>query len=125
MNDKYYVYGIFCSPECAAGYLFNENICVNVKFERFHLLHSLYDLKQIIPAPNPHYLLDKFCGNLTIDEYKDMFFNKNIMFFTEKPIVCISCDMGEVNLNNLISVDTENTQQLGKVKNIFTKMLHK
>ena len=22
------------------------------------------------PAPDPHYLLDRFCGNLTIQEYK-------------------------------------------------------
>jgi hypothetical protein len=125
MNNKYYVYGVFCSPECAASYLFKENICVNVKFERFHLLHALYNLIKITPAPNPHFLLNKFCGNLTEEEYRKLFFNEKTICFSEKPIVCISCEMGEVNLNTLVVGTKTSEQQLPKVKNIFTQLLNK
>jgi len=36
------VYGNFCSPECAAAYLFNERLDVHVQWERYALLNRLY-----------------------------------------------------------------------------------
>ena len=41
-KDTYHVYGCFCTPECAAAYLLNENIDTSVKFERYHLLNFIY-----------------------------------------------------------------------------------
>ena len=42
LKDMYNVYGCFCSPECAAAFLMNESIDTSTKFERYHLLNSLY-----------------------------------------------------------------------------------
>jgi hypothetical protein len=42
LNGVYYVYGCFCSPECAAAYLMQENIDNASKFERYHLLNHIY-----------------------------------------------------------------------------------
>ena len=38
-NDKYEVYGCFCSPECAAGHLKNEKLDQSVFCERYALLN--------------------------------------------------------------------------------------
>ena len=76
INKNYSVYGCFCSPQCATAYLMNENVDTSVKFERYQLLNYLYGKiynydKNIKPAPNPHYLLDKYYGNLSIEEYRN------------------------------------------------------
>ena len=42
LNEKYYCYGNFCSPECACGYLMKENIDTSTKFERYYLLNNIY-----------------------------------------------------------------------------------
>jgi hypothetical protein len=90
-NDVYYSYGCFCSPECATSYLFNENIDTSKKFERYKLLNNIYckiydyDIN-IKPAPDPHYTLQKFCGNLTIQEYRKLLKNERVLLTLEKPI---------------------------------------
>lgn len=91
-NGKtYHCYGCFCSPECAAAYLFNENLEQSTKFERYALLNHVYgDLFQyetnITPAPDPHYTLDKFCGNLTIEEYRKTFRHEKQLLVIDKPL---------------------------------------
>ena len=42
LENKYYVYGSFCSPQCAAAYLLNETIDTSTKFERYALLNNIY-----------------------------------------------------------------------------------
>ena len=91
MSNAYHVYGCFCSPECAVAYLMKENIDTSTKFERYHLLSyiysKVYDYKtNIKPAPDPHYLLKKFCGNLSIEEYRELFKSHNYLFIIDKPI---------------------------------------
>lgn len=91
INKTYHVYGCFCSPECACAYLMNENIDQSTKFERYHLLNyiysKVYDYKtNIKPAPDPHYTLKKYFGNLTIEEYREMFDSSRHLFIIDKPI---------------------------------------
>jgi len=74
-NETLTVYGTFCTPECATAYLFHENIDDNQKFERYHLLNKMYispNGTNIKPAPSPFFLLDKYLGTLTIQEYRQM-----------------------------------------------------
>ena len=85
------VYGCFCSPECATGYLFKERIDDTAKFERFHLLNKMYlpscaDNENITPAPNPYLLLDRYLGNLTIQEYRDLLKKGRSFDVVEKPL---------------------------------------
>jgi hypothetical protein len=91
IKDVYHVYGCFCSPECATAYLHNENIDNSARFERYSLLCSLYTKifkydKNIKPAPNPYYTLDKYCGNLSIMEYRELFNSNRLLFVMNKPI---------------------------------------
>jgi len=95
-------YGCFCHPECAVAYLMNENIDTSVKFERYYLLNSIYGPiynynKSIKPAANPHYLLNKFYGNLTINEYRKLFQCEQIVYMVNKPLTNVLPELYEDN----------------------------
>ena len=54
-----------------------KNIDSSTRFERYHLLNFLYCKiynysKNIKPAPSPYYTLDKYYGNLSIQEYRKL-----------------------------------------------------
>jgi len=102
MNEKYEVYGCFCSPECAAAHLFNERLDNSTKFERYHLLNNIYgaiyDYKSNIkPAPAPFYLLDKYYGELTIEEYRNLLKTDKIVMMVEKPMTRVFPELFEEN----------------------------
>ena len=102
VNDTYQVYGCFCSPECATAYLFSQNIDTSTKFERYHMLNNIYNkvfnyTKNIKPAPSPFYLLNKYYGNLSIDEYRKLFDNERILLVVDKPMTRIYPELFEEN----------------------------
>jgi len=73
LPDTLLVYGHFCSPPCAVSYLFKENIDDHTKFERLHFLNKWYGSphsRGIRPAPHPYYVLDRYLGTLSIQEYR-------------------------------------------------------
>jgi hypothetical protein len=91
INKSYYVYGCFCSLECACAYLINENIDNATKFERYHLLNYIYGKiynyeKNIKPAPNPYYTLSKYYGNLSIQEYRKLLKSDRLLLIVDKPL---------------------------------------
>lgn len=91
INGQYQTYGCFCSPECGVAFLMNELIDTSQKYERYHLMNYIYvDAynydSNIKPAPNPHYLLDKFYGNLTIQEYRQLHGGSKALSVVEKPL---------------------------------------
>jgi|AntAceMinimDraft_18_1070375.scaffolds.fasta_scaffold12444_3 hypothetical protein len=91
VNNKYEVYGCFCMPECAAGYLFSEHLDTSTKWERYALLNNMYKKIynyeiNIKPSPLPFYTLDKFLGNLTIEEYRKLSTKENVLLVVDKPL---------------------------------------
>jgi hypothetical protein len=93
-------YGSFCRPECAVAYLMKENLDDSTKFERYQLLNQVYgkvyDYKNNIkPAPNPYFLLEKFYGNLTIQEYRKLMKTKHMLLVVEKPMTRILPELHE------------------------------
>ena len=101
-NENINVYGCFCSPECATSYLMSENIDSSIKFERYSLLNYIYGSiykyeKNIKPAPCPYYTLDKFCGNLSIEEYRSHFTDDNLLIIANKPHSRILPELFEEN----------------------------
>jgi len=87
-------YGCFCSPECACAYLTGEHIDASTYWERFALLNNIYGKifnyeTNIKPAPNPHYTLERYYGNLTINEYRKLLKNDRILMVVEKPLTKI------------------------------------
>jgi len=121
IKDTYNVYGCFCSPECASAFLMDENIDSSSKFERYHLLNHIYSkvynyTKNIKPAPNPFYMLEKYYGNLTIQEYRTLLRNERLFLIVDKPLTRILPELHEDNddfiLNNKII--PSNTYQIKK-----------
>jgi hypothetical protein len=95
-------YGSFCRPECAVAFLMKENIDDSTKFERYQFVNQvygkIYDFKHNIkPAPNPYYLLDKFYGNLTIKEYRELLKSDHMLSVIEKPLTRILPELHEDN----------------------------
>ena len=91
LNGSYVCYGCFCSPECAAAYLFREDLDAACRFERFHLLNHLYRnvygyKESITPAPDPRYTLNKFYGNLTVDEFRQTSTRSGVMLVLDQPL---------------------------------------
>jgi hypothetical protein len=92
VTDSYTVYGCFCSPECAAAYLIREPLDSSVKFERLQMLNGMYnDIcnntdRPVKPAPDPRYVLNKYYGNLTIEEYRKLLKSDHLLYVVNKPL---------------------------------------
>tara|TARA_X000000950_G_C13855292_1_gene636302 strand:- start:12 stop:974 length:963 start_codon:yes stop_codon:yes gene_type:complete len=131
-NNSYHVYGNFCSPECACSFLFNEHIDDSCKFERYQLLNymycNVYDYKKNIKlAPNPYYTLDKYMGNLSIQEYRKLLNNERLLILIDKPLTKIFPELHEDNNEHEVGVNNKyslkRTSKINKeesVKNLFT-----
>jgi hypothetical protein len=121
IKDAYDVYGCFCSPECATAYLMEEHIDSSSKFERYHLINNvyakIYDYKKNIkPAPNPYYMLDKYYGNLTIQEYRSLLRNERLFLVVDKPLTRVLPELHEDNDDFIINnkIIPSNTYQIKK-----------
>ena len=140
IKDSYHVYGCFCSPECAVAHLMEENIDSSIKFERYYLLNHIYSkiynyTKNIKPAPNPHYMLEKFYGNLSIQEYRALLNSERLFLIVDKPLTRILPEFHEDNddfiINNKIipsnnyQMKKNMTQQQKKVQTKNTIMSEK
>ena len=125
LKGAYHVYGCFCSPECAVAHLMSENIDSSCKFDRYSWLNSIYNsvygyTKNIKPAPDPHYMLDRFLGNLTIQEYRDLLSSDRLFLVVDKPLTRILPELHEDNdefiINNKIIPTATNYQVKRKTK---------
>ena len=98
----------------------NENIDSSSKFERYQLLNNIYSkiynyTKNIKPAPNPHYTLDKFYGNLSITEYRKSLQHDRLLFIVDKPLTRILPELHEDNDDLFLLNNNTNTTTL-KIK---------
>ena len=124
MDGTIYGYGSFCRPECAVAYLMKENIDDSTKFERYHLLNQIYSKvynckKNIKPAPNPYYLLDKFYGNLSIQEYRKLLKTEHLLLVIDKPLTRILPELHEDTddlLMNIYGLNKANANTSGVYK---------
>jgi hypothetical protein len=102
-------YGSFCRPECAVAYLYSEKLDDSVRADRDNLINFYYGKsygykKRIKPAPDPHYLLDKFFGNLTIQEYRKLLKSEHLLATLEKPMTRIFPELHEITDDFLIQI---------------------
>jgi hypothetical protein len=125
LKNTYHCYGCFCSPECAVSSLMNENIDTSSKFERYHLMNHIYCKiynynKNIKPAPNPYYTLDKFYGNLSIQEYRKLLQNDRLFMVVDKPLTKILPELHEENndfILNKEAISSNSTYQIRRKSN--------
>lgn len=81
-NNIFYVFGCFCSPNCALAY--NQNLKDGKVIERHSYIKNLYskitlseNCDNIISAP-PKEILEKYGGPFTIEKFRDSFNTKKI-----------------------------------------------
>jgi hypothetical protein len=122
-NGTMEVYGCFCSPECAVGFLKNEKLDTSTIWERYALLNNIYAPiykynSNIKPAPSPYYTLDKYYGNLDISEYRSMFEKEQLLVVVDKPLTKIYPELIEENSDtpniyeNLLNMKDKTTLRL-------------
>ena len=102
-------YGSFCRPECAVAFLYSEKLDDSVRADRDHLINYYYGKsfgyeKRIKPAPDPHYLLDKFYGNLTIQEYRKLLKSEHLLATLDKPLTRVFPELHEITDDFLIKI---------------------
>jgi hypothetical protein len=126
IKDIYHVYGCFCTPECATAHLMAESIDTSTKFERYYLLNHIYSkiynyTKNIKPAPDPHHMLEKYYGSLTIQEYRSILKTDRLFLIVDKPLTRILPEFHEDNdefiINNKI-IPSNNYQAKNKLATI-------
>jgi hypothetical protein len=127
INDTFQVYGCFCSPECAIAYLLKEHIDTSTKFERLHLIQLLYGGiyqygKGLKPAPSPHFLLDKYFGNLSIQEYRQLLKGTQMIYVVNKPLTHILPELYEDNNDFLVNSKVIPTNNM-KLKKRYKTMI--
>jgi hypothetical protein len=121
LNKIYHCYGCFCSPECATAYLFEEPIDTSTRFERYHLLNHIYCKiynyeKNIKPAPNPYYILNKYYGNLSIQEYRKLLKNERLLLVVDKPLSRVLPELHEDNDDYMFNGATISTSNKFKLR---------
>lgn len=88
-NDKFYARPNFCSPGCAAAYLFQHYDDDDV-WEKYSLLNMLFQKvvkdpnKNVIPAPTPE-CLKSSGGFLDLDEFRNIAWQGNREFVIQMP----------------------------------------
>ena len=120
-KDSYQVYGCFCSPECSVAHLMNEKIDSSIKFERYQLLNHIYGKiynysKNIKPAPDPHYVLEKFYGTLSIKEYRELFKTDQLLIVVDKPLTHVFPELYEDNSDFILNQRTIPSNSTFKLK---------
>jgi hypothetical protein len=126
-NECYEVYGCFCSPECAVAYLKKETIDTSTLWERYSLLNNIYSKiydykKNIKPSPSPYFTLDKYYGNLTIQEYRKLLNNDRLLLVVDKPMTKILPELYEENneipaiYSNLLNKNIDNKNKDYRLK---------
>jgi hypothetical protein len=90
-NDKYYVFGCFCSYNCALAYILKDDeYKIDTRKSLVKKLYSeLYNTTTCLSASPSREVLQKFGGPLTIEEYRDQknLESKNYKLVLE-PIQC-------------------------------------
>ena len=120
-DDKFYVYGCFCTFNCAASYNFNKND--DRMYERYSLLNLMYKkmnnkkITKITLAP-PRETLKIFGGYLTIEEFREYNLkNEKTFNLIKPPLISIIPKIEEnISLNKNTKTQIVNENILNKTQ---------
>jgi hypothetical protein len=116
-EDTFFMFGNFCSPECATSYNFdNINSCES--YERYSLINYLYSNNKEIKLAGPRLALKKFGGQLSINEFRknNNIYNKNYKLLIP-PMISLIPLIEELNLLDINNND--NNDDLLNIDNEF------
>ena len=115
-NNIVYMFGNFCSPECAAAYCFtmNDNI-----WEKYSLLNEIYGIMEPVRIANSKLLLKKFGGIYSIDEFRSLNINNSKMYkVCLPPTIALIPTLEETNIdiNDKIYIENNELKKINKYK---------
>jgi hypothetical protein len=99
-NDVFYVFGCFCSLECAAAYNFNSKERADEMWERYNLINLVsrkLKYKPNIKQAPPREALVHFGGKMEIDEYRKYFDSTKLLSINFPPMMTITQQVEEIN----------------------------
>ena len=101
LDDTYHMFGNFCSPECAAAYIFDNKRFLNDCWEKYSMLNIIYGNNEAIKVAPSKLCLKKFGGRLTINEFRSICtkFNKSYKLLLP-PMISVLPMIEEINLND-------------------------
>ena len=100
---------------------------MSAKYERYSLLNHIYCKiynyeKNIKPAPDPFYVLEKFYGNLSIQEYRQLLKNERLLLVVDKPLTRSLPELHEDNDNFIFNNKSgDDTFKLKRISEKQTK----
>jgi hypothetical protein len=103
VNNKFHVFGCFCSLECTASYNFYSNEIKHDVWESFNLINQLarklnyQDAVQLAP---PRHMLKTFGGYMAIDEYRAFCKSSKLINSHTYPMVAMIQQLEEMNDND-------------------------
>jgi hypothetical protein len=118
-NNKFEVFGNFCSPNCAVAYIF-DHFDDDEMWDRYALLNMLYqkvyDCPGAIVKSAPDVLfLKKLGGILTIEEFREISGNQNKNYYIKMPpMVSIIPSVEELQQTSLFNDNTTTREHLNK-----------
>lgn len=111
-------HGSFCSPECSVAYLYNNlNWDESMKMESYQLINHYYGKpnnyqENIKPASSPFFFLDKFYGNMDIQEFRKLSKSNHMLLTVDKPVTRVLPELHEDSDKFIM----QNTQMRGNYK---------
>jgi hypothetical protein len=115
-NNKTYLFGNFCSPECAAAYCFDKNDNI---WDKYSLLNELYSIDKPIKIANSKLLLKKFGGIYNIDEYRSLNINNSKTYSICLPPIISSIPTLEetiIDINEDMMITKNSVKKINKYK---------
>lgn len=129
-NEKFNVFGCFCSLECAAAYNFKINENIDQIWERYNLINMLYRKlnlgKLVKPAPD-RISLKIFGGFLDIEGFREYFKSNKVLNINFPPMSSLTQQIEEINdyeLNNdykYIPIDNDRINKYKERQMIFKR----
>lgn len=110
-SGTYYIYGNFCSPECAAAHLFKENLSNSEKYRRYEMLHEYYhkisntcNMGERIELAPDKIVLKIFGGVLDIEQYRKILKNtQKRLNILDTPVISITPILEVENKNQIFT----------------------
>lgn len=135
VNGRFYVFGCFCSLECAASHNLASKESIDEMWERYNLINLLarrigYNKCYVKPAPN-RLTLRMFGGHLSIEEFRSYTQLNKFININFPPMLSMTQQIEELNESDIsndykyIPIDTDRINKYKeKIKLKRTKPLH-
>tara|TARA_X000000950_G_C13739318_1_gene587776 strand:- start:232 stop:909 length:678 start_codon:yes stop_codon:yes gene_type:complete len=118
----FYCYGDFCSFACCGRYI-TDKYSNQELYDKLNLLNNMYNkanntINKMVDIAPDRRLLNKFGGNMTIQEYRDEIYKDNHYNITIPPIIPVNHTVVNLGTTSIINNSQEELRLYRKNNNI-------